>query len=165
MKSRPKKSPHQAAFEEIYERHSREVWALVYARWLNADIALDIMQETFLRLWKQWQEGSDIVNPRAWVLRVARNSARHARTQCLNQMRSIISTAPEPIRAELRNLNVYRVGCHYSNGHAAMLYSWIKPPSRSRRRTRPGHGEGAGWSGTGSASGARSSRARWGRWA
>src|SRR5436305_2304984 len=75
MKSRPKKSPHQAAFEEIYERHSREVWALVYARWLNADVALDIMQETFLRLWKQWQEGSDIVNPRAWALRVARNLA------------------------------------------------------------------------------------------
>jgi RNA polymerase sigma-70 factor (ECF subfamily) len=75
MKPRPKKPPHQAAFEEIYDRHSREVWALVYARWLNADIALDIMQETFLRLWKQWQDGSDIVNPRAWVLRVARNLA------------------------------------------------------------------------------------------
>lgn len=75
MKSRPKKPPHQADFEDIYQRHSREVWALVYARWLNADIALDIMQETFLRLWKQWQEGSDIVNPRAWVLRVARNLA------------------------------------------------------------------------------------------
>src|SRR3954471_8410584 len=75
MKSRPKKSPHQAEFEAIYQRHSREVWALVYARWLNADVALDIMQETFLRLWKQWQEGSDIVNPRAWVLRVARNLA------------------------------------------------------------------------------------------
>jgi RNA polymerase sigma-70 factor, ECF subfamily len=81
MKSRPKKPAHRAAFEDIYERHSREVWALVYARWLNADIALDIMQETFLRLWKQWQEGSDIVNPRAWVLRVARNLAEdHAKS-------------------------------------------------------------------------------------
>jgi RNA polymerase sigma-70 factor (ECF subfamily) len=81
MKSRPKKSQHRAAFEAIYERHSREVWALVYARWLNADVALDIMQETFLRLWKQWEEGSDIVNPRAWVLRVARNLAEdHAKS-------------------------------------------------------------------------------------
>jgi len=81
MKSRPKKSPHQAAFEEIYDRHSREVWALVYARWLNADVALDIMQESFLRLWKQLQAGSDIVNPRAWVLRVARNLAEdHAKS-------------------------------------------------------------------------------------
>jgi transposase len=43
------------------------------------------------------------------VLRVARTSARKARTQALNQMRSIISTAPEAIRAELRALNVYRL--------------------------------------------------------
>lgn len=43
------------------------------------------------------------------VLRVARSSARKARTQALNQMRSIISTAPEAIRAEPRDLNVYRL--------------------------------------------------------
>src|SRR6266581_2509886 len=75
MKPRPKKPPHQAAFEAIYQRHSREVWALVYARWLNADIAQDIMQEAFLRLWKQWQQGGVIHNYRAWLLRVARNLA------------------------------------------------------------------------------------------
>ena len=43
------------------------------------------------------------------VLRIARHSARKARTQALNQMRSIISTAPDDIRAELRDLNVYRL--------------------------------------------------------
>lgn len=43
------------------------------------------------------------------VLRVARNSARRSRTQALNQMRSLISTAPEDIRGELRDLNVYRL--------------------------------------------------------
>ena len=48
------------------------------------------------------------------VLRVARSSARKARTQALNQMRSIISTAPEEIRAELRDLNVYRLLEHAS---------------------------------------------------
>src|SRR5438876_1608159 len=81
MKSRAKPDPRQAEFEEVYQRHTREVWAVAYARWLNADVALDIMQETFLRLWKQWQDGSDIVNPRAWVLRVARNLAEdHAKS-------------------------------------------------------------------------------------
>lgn len=78
MKSRPKPDPRQADFEAVYERHSREVWALAYARWLNADVALDIMQETFMRLWKQWHQddgGADILNPRAWLLRVARNLA------------------------------------------------------------------------------------------
>jgi transposase len=38
------------------------------------------------------------------VLRVARFSARKARTQALNQMRSLISTAPDCIREELREL-------------------------------------------------------------
>jgi RNA polymerase sigma-70 factor (ECF subfamily) len=62
-------------FEALYERHSREVWALAFARWNNFDTAMDIMQETFLRLWRQWEAGEQILNPRAWLLRVARNLA------------------------------------------------------------------------------------------
>jgi RNA polymerase sigma-70 factor (ECF subfamily) len=64
-----------ADFETLYQRHSREVWALAYARWMNADTAQDITQEAFLRLWKQWESGEEILNPRAWLLRVARNLA------------------------------------------------------------------------------------------
>src|SRR5579862_9135467 len=81
MKSRPKTDPRRAEFDDIYQRHTREVWALAYARWLNAEVALDIMQEAFLRLWKQWQAGNAILNPRAWLLRVARNLAEdHAKS-------------------------------------------------------------------------------------
>src|SRR5262245_15132141 len=70
-----------ADFETLYQRHSREVWALAYARWMNADTAMDIMQEAFLRLWKKREEGEAIVNPRAWLLRVARNLAEdHAKS-------------------------------------------------------------------------------------
>ena len=43
------------------------------------------------------------------VLRVARSSARRSRTQALNQMRSLISTAPDELRAELRDLSIYKV--------------------------------------------------------
>ncbi len=43
------------------------------------------------------------------VLRIARNSARKGRTQALNQMRSIISTAPDEIRADLRRCNVHHM--------------------------------------------------------
>lgn len=79
MKSRGKQL-RSVDFQGIYERHSREVWALVYARWLNADLAQDIMQEAFLRLWRQ-QDGTAIQNPRAWLLRVARNLAEdHAKS-------------------------------------------------------------------------------------
>ncbi len=62
-------------FEALYQRHNKEVWAMAYARWMDADTALDIAQEAFLRLWKQWEAGESILNPRAWLLRVARNLA------------------------------------------------------------------------------------------
>src|SRR5216683_1795129 len=67
--------PRHADFAALYERHGREVWALAYARWMNADTAMDITQEAFLRLWKQWENAETILNPRAWLLRVARNLA------------------------------------------------------------------------------------------
>jgi RNA polymerase sigma-70 factor (ECF subfamily) len=71
----------RANFDALYQRHSREVWAIAYARWMNADTAMDIAQEAFLRLWKKWEEGEEIVNPRAWLLRVARNLAEdHAKS-------------------------------------------------------------------------------------
>ncbi len=43
------------------------------------------------------------------VLRVASSSARRSRTQAINQMRSLTSTAPEELRAELRDLSIYKV--------------------------------------------------------
>jgi len=43
------------------------------------------------------------------VLRVARFSARRSRTQAINQMRSLISTAPDELRSELRDLSIYKV--------------------------------------------------------
>ena len=43
------------------------------------------------------------------VLRIARSSARRGRTVALNQMRSIISTSPDSLRSELRDLSIYQV--------------------------------------------------------
>lgn len=64
-----------AEFEVLYERHSRAVWAMAYARWLDRDLAFDVMQEAFLRLWRAWLAREKIENPKAWLLRVARNLA------------------------------------------------------------------------------------------
>jgi transposase len=43
------------------------------------------------------------------VLRVARSSARKDRARALNQLRSLVSTAPEALRAELRDLSACRL--------------------------------------------------------
>ena len=106
MKSGPSEpESRHAEFDALYRQHSREVWALVYARWLNADVALDIVQEAFLRLWKQWEQGEKILNPRAWLLRVARNLAEdHAKSSFHRNgthppqiMNGIRSQAPLPL--------------------------------------------------------------------
>jgi len=94
-----------ADFEVLYQRHSREVWALAYARWMNADTAMDICQEAFLRLWKQWETGEEIANPRAWLLRVARNLAedyaksafRRNGTQSPQTMNDVRANARQPL--------------------------------------------------------------------
>src|SRR6478736_5571954 len=76
MSKPPTADERRTEFEALYARHSREVWAMAYARWMDADMALDIVQEAFLRLWKQWEANAEeIQNIRAWLLRVARNLA------------------------------------------------------------------------------------------
>ncbi|MFL5339724.1 MAG: RNA polymerase sigma factor [Gemmataceae bacterium] len=97
----------RADFEALYQRHSREVWALAYARWMNADTALDITQEAFLRLWKQWEANETIRNPRAWLIRVARNLAedhvksafRRNGTHPPQLMNGVRSEAPAPLES------------------------------------------------------------------
>lgn len=98
-------SQQRAEFEQLYVQHSREVWALAYARWLDSDLAMDITQEAFLRLWKQWENGEVIQNTRAWLLRVARNLAedyaksafRRYGTQPQELLNGVRSSQPLPI--------------------------------------------------------------------
>ena len=91
-------------FEALYSQHQREVWAVAYARWMDADSARDVTQETFLRLWKQLEANEDIQNPRAWLLRVARNLAedfaksafRRNGTQAPEVFGGLASTGDQP---------------------------------------------------------------------
>lgn len=65
----------------LYRSHARAVWAVAYARHLDRDLALDVVQETFLRFWAQRDHGGAIENPRAWLMRVAKNLAEdHAKS-------------------------------------------------------------------------------------
>src|SRR5262245_29021571 len=99
-------SARRAEFEQLYEHHSREVWALAYARWMDSDLAMDVTQEAFLRLWRHWENGDEeIQNPRAWLLRVARNLAedyaksafRRNGTQPPEMLNGVKSRQPMPI--------------------------------------------------------------------
>lgn len=79
MKSEPpSQGEPQSSFEELYQRHAREVWSVAYGRRADSDLARDITQEVFLRLWKHLEAGEALQNPRGWLLRVARNLADDA---------------------------------------------------------------------------------------
>lgn len=84
---------------------------MAYARWMDADSAQDITQEAFLRLWKQLEDGGeDLQNPRAWLLRVARNLAedyaksafRRFGTQPPDQMNAVQSDGSQPLEQMAR---------------------------------------------------------------
>jgi RNA polymerase sigma-70 factor (ECF subfamily) len=72
---------------------------------MDSDQAMDVTQEAFMRLWKQWEAGEDIQNPRAWLLRVARNLAedyaksafRRNGTQPPELLNGVRASQPMPI--------------------------------------------------------------------
>ena len=88
----------------LYRSHARAVWAVAYARHLDRDLALDVVQDTFLRFWAQRDHGGAIENPRAWLMRVAKNLAEdHAKsafrrngTQPGDSLGRLSSAGPSP---------------------------------------------------------------------
>lgn len=109
--SGPPRGPRRDEFDALYQKHSREVWAVAYGRWTDADLALDVTQEAFLRLWRQFEAGDVIQNPRAWLLRVARNLAedsaksafRRNGTQPPEQMNGVGSADLPPLERLARD--------------------------------------------------------------
>lgn len=113
----PRKASIRERFESLYSQYQREVWALAYARWMDGDSALDVTQEVFLRLWKQLETGEPLENPRAWLLRVARNLAedfakssfRRNGTQAPELFGSIASNGMQPAEKMEREETFARV--------------------------------------------------------
>jgi RNA polymerase sigma-70 factor (ECF subfamily) len=63
----------QSTFEATYKNESDVIFRFCLLRVSNREQALDITQETFLRLWKQMQENKDILNERALLFTIARH--------------------------------------------------------------------------------------------
>ncbi|OGI65105.1 hypothetical protein A3A95_04425 [Candidatus Nomurabacteria bacterium RIFCSPLOWO2_01_FULL_39_18] len=58
-------------FEEIYENESDTIFRFCLVRVSNREQALDIMQETFLRLWQTLSQEKKILNCRAFLFTIA----------------------------------------------------------------------------------------------
>lgn len=60
-------------FAALYETHADSVFRQCYFRVGDRDIALDLMQEAFMRTWDYIQKGNLIENDKAFLFKVANN--------------------------------------------------------------------------------------------
>jgi RNA polymerase sigma-70 factor, ECF subfamily len=65
----------RAAFTELFRDHHGPIHALLLGRTSDPDTARDLLQETFLRAWRSFDELVDLPpqRQRAWLFTVARN--------------------------------------------------------------------------------------------
>ena len=61
------------AFEEVYGAESDAIYRFCLVRVSGKDQALDIMQETFLRLWQNMLAEKNIANKKAFLFTIAHN--------------------------------------------------------------------------------------------
>lgn len=62
----------KSTFEAIYVDESDAIFRFCLLRVSNREQALDITQETFLRMWQSLQSGKEILNAKAFLFTVAR---------------------------------------------------------------------------------------------
>ena len=63
----------KSTFETIYKNESDTIFRFCLLRVSDREQALDITQETFLRLWKKMQEEKEILNSKAFLFTIARH--------------------------------------------------------------------------------------------
>ena len=61
------------AFEKTYTDESDAIFRFCLVRVSNREQALDLTQETFLRLWQSLSQDKEIANARAFLFTVAHN--------------------------------------------------------------------------------------------
>ncbi|MES2470834.1 MAG: RNA polymerase sigma factor [Patescibacteria group bacterium] len=71
----PTSHPHntEKEFVALYTKEADAVFRFCLLRTSNRDVAKDIAQEAFTKIWVSMQAGNDIQNPRAFVFKITRN--------------------------------------------------------------------------------------------
>lgn len=64
----------QALFSKLFEEYQDAIFRFVFFRVGNRHIALDITQDTFVRLWGHLAKGGSIEHEQAFVYRIAKNA-------------------------------------------------------------------------------------------
>lgn len=81
-------------FTEVYELHKNHVYAIAFSYMKNAEDAMDITQDTFIKLLGSSEDFQSSEHVKAWLLRVAINN-------CKNALRSKKHIADEEVSEEI----------------------------------------------------------------
>lgn len=86
----------RAAFAELLERHSGEVYRLAFRLTHNHELAADVAQETWIRVWRGLANFRADAAFTTWLYRIAVNSASTARRRQARQEPTPLSQVVEP---------------------------------------------------------------------
>ena len=76
-------------FETLVEKHSAELFAYIWRMLRNTPDAEDCLQEAFLRAYRAYPRLPDDANHRAWLYKIATNTARtHIKRRTRDQSRA-----------------------------------------------------------------------------
>lgn len=91
------------AFEELYARYAHKVFAYCRKILNNEQLAEDIFQETFARLYESAQYSKNMTNVAGYIIRIARNL-------CLNEKQR-----KRPERVDIDHINVSHIDKAYES--------------------------------------------------
>ncbi|HYP13738.1 MAG TPA: RNA polymerase sigma factor [Bryobacteraceae bacterium] len=103
----------QDTVASAYESSRNDVYFYLLRLGLSSAEAQDTTQESFLRLYSSLKDGAEILNPRAWVFRVAHNLAvnlatRRRETSELTEEHVSVTQDPEEAAADaIRNQRIH----------------------------------------------------------
>jgi RNA polymerase sigma factor (sigma-70 family) len=64
------------AFEQLYERHVKDVYRYALAVMRNPADAEDVTQTTFMNAYRAFKAGEDPIKPQNWLIKIAHNACR-----------------------------------------------------------------------------------------
>ena len=73
MKGKKEKDKNKQYFEKLFLEYSDLIYRLCLYKTTEENVAYDLTQETFLRLWKSISLGKEIRKPKQYIYQIARN--------------------------------------------------------------------------------------------
>ena len=97
------------AFEQLYQRHAREVYQYALALLANPADAEDVTQTTFLNAYRAFQKGERPHKPHNWLIAITHNVCRMRWRQAGSRPREVaLDEAPEPVARDDEQPNARR---------------------------------------------------------